>query len=297
MLFQENRIAFFDSGIGGLTTLFSCEQYLHARLDVSRFPSFYYYGDNFRAPYGNLPNEKIFEYVDEAFSLFACRNVTVAVIACNTATAVCIDKLKEKYPFKIIGIEPAVISAAKNGGEVYVLATTATCRSDRFKRLCERAEKQYPDCILKVISCPQLAGEIERNFGQKNYDFTKFFPKGNPAGVVLGCTHYSYLKKDFERFYRCPIYDGNEKVARKLYAILSKTSSNSLEDEKNERGDRYPNSRSLIDKKCFEKDGIIQTSTNFCGFWDENPFATTQKTVFLGQAAGVNQTKYEQMFG
>jgi len=156
-LFQENRIAFFDSGIGGLTTLYSCEQYLRSQLDASQFPNFYYYGDNFRAPYGNLPNEKIFEYVDEAFSLFARMNVTVAVIACNTATAVCIDRLKTKYPFEIIGIEPAVISAAKNGGEIFALATTATCRSDRFKRLCERAEKLYPNCILKVFPCPQLA--------------------------------------------------------------------------------------------------------------------------------------------
>ena len=60
MNIPKGGVVFFDSGIGGLTVLAECKQ---------RFPNatFYYYGDNARAPYGNLPSKKIQRYVLEIF--------------------------------------------------------------------------------------------------------------------------------------------------------------------------------------------------------------------------------------
>ncbi|MBQ8309104.1 MAG: aspartate/glutamate racemase family protein [Clostridia bacterium] len=112
-------VAFFDSGIGGLTVLAECKKFLPDRL-------FYYYGDNENAPYGNRKKETIEKYVLTAFERLRELAPQAAVVACNTATAVCVEKLRKIYSFPIVGAEPAVFAAAKRGGEIYVLATKAT---------------------------------------------------------------------------------------------------------------------------------------------------------------------------
>ena len=113
-MYPKGGIAFFDSGIGGLTTLSSCVDYAQAH-NLGGI-NYYYYGDNFHAPYGNLSEGQIFSYVDEIFSRFKSLEVSAAVLACNTATAVCAERLREKYTFPIIGLEPAILPAAKEGG-------------------------------------------------------------------------------------------------------------------------------------------------------------------------------------
>ena len=82
-------VAFFDSGIGGLTVLCECA----ARLPNERF---YYFGDNRHAPYGNLSDKKIKKLVFRAFRKFAALRVKAAVLACNTATATCVEALPTK---------------------------------------------------------------------------------------------------------------------------------------------------------------------------------------------------------
>lgn len=217
MRLPEGGIGFFDSGLGGLTVLETCAERLQG-LPI------YYYGDNSRAPYGNLPAEKISAYAAEAFDVFASLKVSAAVIACNTVTAVCAEAFRKKYPFPIVGAEPAVMPAARKGGEVFVLATRATVESERFKKLCLRAKREYPRVLLRAFACDSLAGAIEeRLFDESHhrpFDFSPFFPSGKPDSVVLGCTHYVFLKKQAENFYRCPVYDGNEGIARELVTVL-----------------------------------------------------------------------------
>ena len=129
---QKGKIAFFDSGIGGLTVLRSCLERLDGYI-------YYYYGDNARAPYGNLSKENIRRYVLEAFDCFCDLGVDGAVVACNTATAVCMEELRERYAFPIVGTEPAIYPAAAMGGEVLVLATRATVVRERINRQIGRA--------------------------------------------------------------------------------------------------------------------------------------------------------------
>lgn len=222
----KGGIGFFDSGLGGLTVLFS------ALSLVGDLPV-YYYGDNLRAPYGNLPPEKIREYVFEAFDVFKRLEVRAAVLACNTATAVCAEELRKSCPFPVVGAEPAVMPAARAGGEIFVLATRATAESVRLHNLCARARERYPTAHIRVFACDSLAGAIEEHlFKREVYDFSPFFPGGRPQGVVLGCTHYVFLKERAEAFYRCPVYDGNEGIAGMLSCVLK---------EKNDRsGDFRP---------------------------------------------------------
>ncbi len=211
----KGGIAFFDSGIGGLTVLDACRKF---------FPNeiFYYYGDNKHAPYGNLPIKKINRYVHRAFKRFQRLRVWAAVVACNTATAVCIEELRKKFSFPIVGTEPAVLSAAKNGGQIFVLVTRATYESIRFKKLCEYASQLFSSSTIRSFACDNLAGEIEKHIVEQDADFTSLLPKGNPKSVVLGCTHYVYITKQIADFYGCEVFNGNRGIAKRLYNVLIK---------------------------------------------------------------------------
>lgn len=215
MRIPKGGVAFFDSGIGGLTVLHECAKRMQNE-------TFYYFGDNTHAPYGNRSPKTIKKFVFRAFEKIARLKVKAAVVACNTATALCVEELRKKYPFPIIGAEPALFLAAKRGGEVLVLATDATTKSPRFLSLCARANLRYPKARFTVAPCPHLAGAIERHLTDEDFDYTPFLPQATPQAVVLGCTHYIYLKERVEKFYGAEVYDGNEGIAERLrYFLLS----------------------------------------------------------------------------
>ena len=214
MRFLKDGIGFFDSGIGGLTVLSECRKKLGG--------VFYYYGDNANAPYGNLSKTEIQDRVFAAFEEFASLNVRAAVLACNTATAICAESLRQKYSFPIVGAEPAVKPAAKVGGEIFILTTRATYESDRFKTLCKKVALRYPNAFLKSFACDALAGEIEKHVTDRAFDYTPYLPSGTPDAVVLGCTHYIYIRKNLEAFYGCNVYDGNRGIADHLSVVLEK---------------------------------------------------------------------------
>ena len=250
MRIPKGGIAFFVSGIGGLTVLAEC---MRAANDCV----FYYYGDNKHAPYGNLSPKKIKRLVGRVFRKFSRLRVQAAVIACNTATAVCVEELRKKYTFPIVGAEPAVFSAAKNGGNVFILATRATIESDRFERLCDRALLKYPKATLEKKACPALAGEIERRLFDSRFNPSSYLPKGSPNAVVLGCTHYIYIRRYIEAFYQCPVYDGNRGIANRLFSLLEKNGR----ENRDGRPPRifFLGSRKTYNKSIFEQMFAINT--------------------------------------
>ncbi len=266
----KGGIAFFDSGIGGLTVLSECARHLK-RYD------FYYFGDNAHAPYGNLPSGKIRRLVLRVFRKFARLKVSVAVVACNTATAVCIDELREKFPFPIVGIEPAVLPAAAKGGEVFVLSTRATYESERFRDLCARAGERFPASVVRAYACDGLAGAIEKNLGEGRVDLPRFLPEGHPKSVVLGCTHYGYVKNQIADYYRCEVVDGNRGVALQLGRILrAKSPVDHRRPRKSKFSPKVGENPSKIPVEREEKKGRI---------------------FFLGGHKTHNFRIYEQMFG
>lgn len=284
MKIPEAGIAFFDSGIGGLTVLDACQKHLKGE-------NLYYYGDNDRAPYGNLSKAQIRAYVFEVFEYFAKLNVKAAVLACNTATAVCADELRARYPFPIVGAEPAIFLAAKTEGEVLILSTRATYESERFRILCKRAERFFPKACLRPVACDALAGEIERHLTDAEFDFTKFLPRASPAAVVLGCTHYVYIKNVIARFYGCEVYDGNEGIANRLRGLLAKNEYAKQPADRDERplcwdgqppgGEFAPDALSFYEKK---KEAVFFETTKM------------NRIFFLGSQKIRNKTIFEQMF-
>ncbi len=241
MRIPKGGIAFFDSGIGGLTVMATCQNYFKNEI-------FYYYGDNRHAPYGNLSLYKIKKYVRNAFKKFKRLKVKAVVIACNTVTAACIEDLRKKYSFPIIGAEPSVLKAAKaycnenmskdvlkrnnsvQNKPIYVLTTRTTHESERFHALCQKTRKRYPTCDLRLCACDKLAGLIEKNILNEQFDYTSFLPKGEAGAVVLGCTHYIYIKKKIEDFYHCSCFDGNDGIAKRLIYVLRETYKSPKQD-------------------------------------------------------------------
>ena len=221
MTIRHGGVAFFDSGIGGLTVLAECEK----RLPNTKF---YYYGDNTHAPYGNLSKEEMRPHVLRAFDAFARLRVDVAVIACNTVTALFAEELRARYDFQIVGAEPAVRVGARLGGDVFVLTTRATYESARFCALCANVSREYPQSKIKAFACDGLAGEIELRVGENGYEYARLLPKGTPNAVVLGCTHYIYIEKYIRDHYQCPVFHGNQGIAERLFSIITQKNAKKM---------------------------------------------------------------------
>ena len=204
------RVAFFDSGIGGLTLLNECVRKLP-------YVNFVYFADNFNMPYGNKPADEVLNLVDAQFQKISAVNPSAAVIACNTVTAACAKYLRSKYSFPIIGIQPAVKPAAKEGGRCIVLATPSTAASVPVKELVQK----YGNGITEVVPCDRLAAYIENHVFDLSYDkIAGMLPKESADSVVLGCTHYIFAEQYIAQFYKCRVYDGLAGTASRLCEIL-----------------------------------------------------------------------------
>lgn len=280
MAIPKGGIGFFDSGIGGLTVLSACQ-------NVCKGECIYYYGDQAHAPYGNKSYRQIYRYTLSAMRKFRRLKAKAVVIACNTATAVCVERLRKKFPFPIIGAEPAVYPAAKCGGKVFVLTTRATHESERFQNLCRDIARRCPQSVVRAFSCDGLAGAIERNIG-KNFDFTKYLPEGKPDAVVLGCTHYIYIKEEVKRLYGCEVYDGNEGIAKRLSDILSKSENYKQKKQKNRDSQpRFSTRRKNINN-------LNKRSPNLSKKTMKN--GNNQTLFFLGKSRERVQFIHEQTF-
>lgn len=184
-------IAVFDSGIGGLTI----EKEIRKQLPNE---SIIYVADHQFAPYGDLSEVQIIERVNSITTSLVTKGIKALVIACNTATAIAIDQLRNKFPaLLIIGVEPAIkpaIQITKNNA-VGVLTTPATALNKRFINLVNRF-KEGKQVIIQP--CPGLVEIIEQDSiaTTKGIELLKALIEPllekNIDTVVLGCTHYPY---------------------------------------------------------------------------------------------------------
>lgn len=190
---KERPIAVFDSGLGGLSVL---------RELLRQLPHehFLYFGDSANAPYGCRSTQEI-RRLTLAHGEALLQRSKALVVACNTATSAAIDALRQAHPERIVvGIEPALKPAADRfpGGRVLVMATDATLREEKFAALTEKCGQ---NCHVITCPCPGLMefverGELEGEALQRELRRLlagKLSPA--PDAVVLGCTHYPFLKK------------------------------------------------------------------------------------------------------
>ncbi len=201
-------IGLFDSGIGGLSVLHACRR---------RAPGadYLYLGDNGHAPYGSRPREEISAFTRAGLETLFSAGADVAVLACNTATAVALEEMRQAFGLPIVGTEPAVRPAALRYPSVLVLCTPRTAASPRLARLLER----YP--VAQVCALPAFAAEIEAALREgREPDLAAHLPPTDATCIVLGCTHYALIKEQIGAFYRLPTFDGADGTARRALSLL-----------------------------------------------------------------------------
>ena len=214
---QGTPIGFFDSGVGGISVLQQTRRLLPAE-------DYLYFGDSLHAPYGVRPVEEVEILSTRAVEMLLGMGAKAIVIACNTATSAAAASLRRQYPeVPIIGIEPALKPAVERhlGGRILVMATAMTLKERKFYDLWKQFDGQAE---IVPVPCSGLVEFVERGIldGDELEAFLleKLYPfmKVPVDAVVLGCTHYPFLRPVLRRILgqRPEILDGAEGVARQL---------------------------------------------------------------------------------
>lgn len=190
---MDNRpIGFLDSGVGGLTVVRELMRQLPHEEVV-------YIGDSARAPYGPRPAEQIRDFTWQLVDFLLTQNVKMIVIACNTATAVAWEEIKERLSIPVLGvILPGASAAIKasTSGKIGIIGTPMTVESDIYR---EKIENLSPEMRVKSLACPKFVPLVESNeltsSVTKKVVYESLAPlAGQVDTLVLGCTHYPLLR-------------------------------------------------------------------------------------------------------
>ena len=191
----------FDSGVGGLTVL----KALEAALPDERF---IYLGDTARLPYGTKSAVTVQRYAVQAARALVERGVKALVIACNTASAVALDALRDAYaPLPVFGVvEPGADAAvrASKRGRIAVIATESTVTGGAYQRA---ILKRRPDARVLARPCPLLVSLAEEGWTSGDvpervvdaYLGAWLHEDADPDCLLLGCTHFPILAPLIER--------------------------------------------------------------------------------------------------
>ncbi len=196
-------IGIFDSGIGGLSVF----REIRKVLPLERY---IYFSDNAHCPYGEKSREYIINRARAITGFMLENGADIIVVACNTATAAAIATLREEYPVKFIGMEPAIKPAvlSTRTGVIGVLATAGTLKADKYLntkgkyaediKITEHIGQGFVELVEKGITEGPEAEDIVRS------SLKPLLDEGADR-IVLGCTHYPFL------------IDTIKKIASELY--------------------------------------------------------------------------------
>jgi glutamate racemase len=218
---NSNPIGIFDSGIGGLTVAKKI-------FELLPFENVIYFGDTARYPYG--PRSKAivtkFSYQDVNFLL--TQKVKFIVVACNTASSLALEELKQNHNISMIGVvEPGAKAAVTNtrNGKIGVIGTVGTIHSDAYRKAIHRLDHR-----LKVHSlpCPLFVSLAEEGYIRKKATHLIALEYLHPLiekgidTLVLGCTHYPLLKSVISRTMgkKVKLIDSAEETAKEVKRFL-----------------------------------------------------------------------------
>lgn len=236
------NIGIFDSGIGGMTLL-------HQALVSLPNENYIFYADTDNVPYGTKTREQVIALVDDVMGFMIAHDCKAVVIACNTATAVAANTMREKYQIPIIGIEPAVKPAVEesHGKRVMVVATPLTVKEKKLKNLVERVDDAH---LVDLLALPKLVEFAER--GEFSSDAVEQYLRDRLltyqieeyGELVLGCTHFNYFKDSFQKILPKGVHiiDGSEGTIRQLARVLKERNQleeAAVEEQKNDTHVRY----------------------------------------------------------
>lgn len=216
-------IGIFDSGLGGLSVWRQVVHHLPSE-------SLVYLADQAHVPYGQRSSQEIRAFCIEIARQLLASDCKAIVVACNTASAVALDCLRQAFPdLPILGLEPAVKPAVEltRSGVVGVMATPATFQGELYRATVGRWARDVQ--VVEQV-CIGLADLVER--GELEGDgcdalLRSFLAPMLAAGadtIVLGCTHYPFVIESIRRLVgpTLAVLDPAPAVARHLGDVLSR---------------------------------------------------------------------------
>lgn len=223
---DRDAIGIFDSGVGGLTVM----QKLMERLPHENLV---YLGDTARYPYGNKSAETVQRYSFENTEFLVDKGIKLLVVACNSASAVALDALQERYDVPVVGvIEPGARAAAARtrNGRVGVIGTEATIASGSYTR---SLKKIRPGIEIYTRACPLFVPLAEEGWTDNAIAratvalYLGSLKKSGIDTLILGCTHYPLLKPAIGKFLgkKVTLVDSAEETAREVRETLGKNGS------------------------------------------------------------------------
>jgi glutamate racemase len=216
-------IAFFDSGIGGLTVLAETIKY-HPN------EHYLYWADTANVPYGTKSKTEVRQLILHSVASLMNHPIEALVIACNTATSIAIEELRATYSIPIIGMEPAIKPAValnrEHGRRVLVIATPLTLKETKYHDLIRRIDDQS---IVDSLPLPELVHFAEKlmfdhvHVVQYLQEKLSSFDLQEYGTLVLGCTHFAFFRPLFYQLIprQMNIIDGNQGTVKRLFEVLN----------------------------------------------------------------------------
>lgn len=220
---MDNRaIGFFDSGLGGLTSVPVLKRALPNEKVL-------YFGDTARTPYGSKSPDTVCKFSAQIVDYLVSKNVKLIVIACNTVTAMALDMLREKHPeVPIVGvIDPTARRVAADGVcNVGIIGTKVTIESGVYA---ESIHSLNPNINTYSLACPAFVPLIEEGIIDNEimdltikYYMDDFVKNNNIDSLILGCTHYPLIAANIKRIYpELKLYNSSAEVISDVVDILT----------------------------------------------------------------------------
>jgi glutamate racemase len=223
---NSGSIGIIDSGVGGLSIWREITNSLPGESTL-------YFADSMNCPYGNKSPEEIHVLSKRLVAFLLTQNVKLVVIACNTITVTCLDKLRENYPqVPIVGTVPVikVAAALSKTKRIGILSTVRTAESDYQKNLIQEFAK---DCVVVNEGTNDLVPFVERGELQSSAlmkvvkEALVPFNKEEIDVLALGCSHFPFLKEQIQDIIgeQVLILDSGEAIARQTARILTANKS------------------------------------------------------------------------
>ena len=186
-------VGVFDSGVGGLTV---------AREIMRQLPNenLVYFGDTARVPYGSKSRDNIIRYTRQIIHFLKTKGVKAIVIACNTASALALDVVREESDIPIIGVvEPGARAALQitQTKKIGVIGTEATVQSAMYGKIIKGLD---PTVSVIGKACPLFVPLVEEGFAKHKVTeeiidyYLASMKESDIDSLILGCTHYPLLR-------------------------------------------------------------------------------------------------------
>jgi glutamate racemase len=220
---SDHAIGIFDSGIGGLTVLRAVKRLLPQEHIM-------YLGDTARVPYGTRSAQTVLKYSIANTDFLLRQNIKLLVIACNTASAVATDALRERYAIPIIEvITPGARGAVRStrSQKVGIIGTETTIKSGAYQKAIQALN---PQIEVFTRPCPLFVPLAEEGWCDPQDEIVRlialrYLEELQGHGIdtlVLGCTHYPLLKGVIQKVMGDPVtlIDSAEETAREVEKLL-----------------------------------------------------------------------------